>query len=175
MTWQALVAHTNVAVPEYYQGRFASSLTHCERAIGIYEPTLHHGFVRAMAGDQGVSALGFAAWNLLQLGRPDAALARAHEAVALARRLDHPFSLAYALFFETAVHLLRRDVAAQRERALEVGALSEVQGFPLWLGLGRVFHAAARVLPGDPAALPEIMDGLALAAETGFQGGPPQS
>ena len=30
---QALFGHTNVAVPEHYQGKFASSLAHCERAI----------------------------------------------------------------------------------------------------------------------------------------------
>ena len=58
---------------------------------------------------------------------------------ALARRLDAPFSMAFALFFETIVHSNRRDVAAQRERAAEVVALSEMQGFPLFLGLGRAY------------------------------------
>ena len=52
-------------------------------------------------------------------------------------------------------------------------ALSETQGFPLWLGVGRVFHAAARVVAGDAGALPEILDGMALAAETGNQSGAP--
>src|SRR5262249_30022961 len=37
----------------------------------------------------------------------------------------------------------------------------------------RAFHAAARVVAGDFDALPEIIDGLALAAETGHQGGAP--
>src|SRR5262249_42462744 len=62
---------------------------------------------------------------------------------------------------------------ASRECAAEVIALSETQGFPLWLGVGRVFHAAARVMQGDLSALPEIMEGLALAAETGNQTGAP--
>ena len=170
---QALFGHANVATAEHYQGKFASSLAHCERAIALYDPEQHHGHVRVLGNDQGVGALSFSAWNLWQLGQPDAALARAREAVALARRLDHPFSLAYALFFETVVHWLRRDVAAQRERAAEVIALSETQGFPVWLGLGRAFHAAARVVAGDLGALAEIMDGMALAAETGSQAGAP--
>ena len=122
---------------------------------------------------QGVAALNFSAWNLWQLGQPDAALARAREAVALARQLDEPFNLASAIFFETAVHWLRRDDAAQRERATDVIALAETQGFPLWLGVGRTFHAAARVRTGDFGALPEIMGGLAFAAETGNQNGAP--
>jgi class 3 adenylate cyclase/tetratricopeptide (TPR) repeat protein len=170
---QALLGHTNVGVPEHWQGKFASSLAHCERAITLYDPVQHHGHVRVLANDQGISALTFSAWNLCHLGQPDAALARAREAVALARRLNDPFSVAYALLFETAVHTVRRDVAEQRERATDVVALSEAQGFPFWLGLGRVYQAAARVLAGDLAALPDIMDGLALAVETGNQAGAP--
>ena len=133
---QALFGHTTVATPEHFQGKFASSLAHCERAIALYDPAQHHGLVRVFGKDPGISALNISAWNLWQLGQPDAALARAREAVALARGLDDPFSLAFALFFETVVHWFRRDVAAQRERAAEVIALSETQGFPLWLGVG---------------------------------------
>ena len=169
---QAFIGHANVAVPEFHQGKFASSLAHCERAITLYE-VQDHALVRVLGDDYCVSALSFTAWNLWQLGQPDAALARAREAVALARRLDDPFSLAFALFYETAVHWLRRDVAAQRERAAEVIALSETQGFPFWLGLGRAFHAAARVVTGDVGALPEILEGLALVGETGSQAGAP--
>jgi len=73
----------------------------------------------------------------------------------------------------TGVHWLRRDVAAQRERATEVVALTQTQGFPFWLGLGRAYHAAACVVAGDFSALPEVLDGMALAAETGSQAGAP--
>jgi class 3 adenylate cyclase/tetratricopeptide (TPR) repeat protein len=170
---QAIFGHTNVGVAEHYQGKYSSSLAHCERAIALYDPVQDHGLVRVLGTDQGVAALGHAAWNLSLLGRPDAALARAREAVALARGLDDPFSLAFALFYETAVHWTRRDVGARRERAAEVVALSETQGFPLWLGAGRAQHAGARVMAGDVGALPEIMKGMALAAETGSQLGVP--
>jgi len=67
------------------------------------------------------------------------------------------------------VHWIRRDVAAQRERATEAIAFSEAQGFPMWLGVGRAWHAAARVMAGDFGALPEILAGMALAAGTGNQ------
>ena len=92
---------------------------------------------------------------------------------ARARPLNHPFSLALALFFETALHASRRDIAAQRERAAELITLSEAQGFPLWLGLGRAYDAVARVTGGEPEALSEMMDGVALAAETGNRPGAP--
>ncbi len=171
----ALFGHTEVALSEHYQGKFVSSLAHCERAIELYDPVQHHGHVRVLGNDQGISALNFSAWSLWCLGQPDAALARAREAVALARRLDDPFSLAFALLFEASVHILRRDVAAQRERATEAVALSETHGFPFWLGLGRACHAVSRVVAGDFGALPDILSGLALAAETGTQAGAPST
>src|SRR5262249_46731130 len=111
--------------------------------------------------------------NLWHLGRPDCALARAEESAALARRLRHPFSLAFALFFEAATHWTRRDHARQAERTEELIALSEAQSFPLWLGLRRGGHAAARLSGGDVGALDEIAGGLALAGGTGSQAGAP--
>ena len=129
-------AHQTVAEPEYYQGKFASSLTHCERAFALYDPARHSEFLPT-GSHIGVPALGYAAWNLWNLGWPDSALARAKEAVSLGRRLNHPFTLVRALFFETVIHRFRRDRTRQQERAAEVVALSEMQGFPLFLGLGR--------------------------------------
>jgi predicted ATPase len=52
-------------------------------------------------------------------------------------------------------------------------ALSDAQGFPLWLGVGRAFHAAARVTEGDLGALPDIVEGFSLSAQTGNQSGAP--
>jgi predicted ATPase len=170
---QAFLGYTNVVGPEHFQGNFASSLAHCERAIAFYDSARHHAVARVLGDDPGVSALNYSGWNLWNLGQPDAALARAREAVAFARRLNYPFSVAAAIFYETVVHWFRRDVAAQSERAAEVIALSGAQGFPLWLGLGRAWHAGARVTQGGPATVAEMKEGLALAAETGNQAGAP--
>jgi class 3 adenylate cyclase/tetratricopeptide (TPR) repeat protein len=170
---QALIGHTYLAFAEYCQGKVASSFAHCERALALYEPTEHHGLVPVLSYDQGVAAHCYAAWNLWFLGHPDSALARAQEAVALARGLAHPFSLASALFWQTVVHWYRGDPRAQREVAAEVTAVGEAQGFPLWLGLGAAFAAVANITNGDLGALAEIMGGLARAAETGNRSGAP--
>jgi predicted ATPase len=93
--------------------------------------------------------------------------------VELAQRLGDPFNLAYAGFFEFIVHSLRRDLSAQAERAAEVIALSEANGFPLLLGAARVWNAAARVAGSDTAAIADLLAGLALMAESGTQSGAP--
>ncbi len=168
----ALHAHILVATTENYQGKFASSLAHCEAARALNEPGRHHAAVSVLGGDPGVSTLIYTAWDLWFLGWPDRALAHVREAVVLARQLDNPFSLEQALFFETALRWARRDLTAQRERAAEVIALGEAQGFPQWLALGRTFHAAARAVEGEPEAVADVLAGLA-GTEAGNQAAAP--
>jgi predicted ATPase len=171
-----LFAHANTALAKHYQGCFAASLAHCERAIALYDPAydrgapFQHGFVNSV----GVLGIAVAAWNLWYLGHADRSLGRAREGVTLARTLGDPFNLAFALSLETLVHQLRRDWRAQRERAVDVIAFSDVQGFPFWCGVGRMYHGLARVNAGEGAdALTEVAQGLALAAGTRNRGGLP--
>src|SRR5262249_44803769 len=156
-----LFGHRIAAQAKLYQGCFAASLAHCERAIALYDPArdpggaFHHGF----AQDPCVAMLGLAAWNLWYLGHADRSLDRAREGVTRARTLGEPFTLAFALFFETLVHELRRDWRAQRERATEVIAVADVQGFPVWRGVGRIYHGLARAHAGEGAdALAEVAE-----------------
>src|SRR4029077_20182129 len=139
----------------------------------LYKPGRHHAVVSVAAVDPGVDTMVTAACCLWFLGSPDHALAGAREAVALARQLRDPLSLAEALCYETIVHWMRRDVTAQRERATEAIALSEAQGFALFLGLGRAYLAAARAVGEEPGAVADLETGLGLVAETGLQAGAP--
>jgi len=169
-----LPAHLQAALAMLYQGRFTASLAHSERIIALYDAGLDRAKAIAYGGDIHVSAPGVAGWTLSYMGYLDRALERAREGVALARTLAHPFSLAFARFMETLVHRMRRDPKAQQESAAEVIAIGEAQGFPLWRGVGRVYHGHARVRIGEGAsALAEIAEGLAFAAGTGNRGGTP--
>ena len=58
-----------------------------------------------------------AAWTLWIQGYPDQALDKSAQAVALARKLSHPYSLAAALSFGAMVLQLCRDTAATQEHA----------------------------------------------------------
>jgi predicted ATPase len=129
--------------------------------------------VSVAAADPCVDTLVTAACCLWFLGSPDHALASAREAVALARQLADPLSLAEALCYETIVHWLRHDVTAQRTRATETIAVSEAHGFPLFARLGGTYLAAARAAGGEPGAVADMLTGLGLVAETGLQAGAP--
>ena len=124
--------------------------------------------------DQSVVAISFAGWNLWFLGYSDRALERVQEVVGLARTLNHPFSVTAALFYESVIHWLRRNPMAQRVRAEEAVALSESQGFPLYLGVARAIRGAAPRGAGEnTTAVANVQEGLALATETGTQSGAP--
>ncbi|HKN95899.1 MAG TPA: SARP family transcriptional regulator, partial [Pseudonocardiaceae bacterium] len=63
------------------------------------------------------------------LGHDDLALTCSREAIALARSIGHPYSLAVALGYAAITHQLREDVPAVRETADELRALCDRYGF----------------------------------------------
>ena len=49
----------------------------------------------------------------------------------------------------------------------------QAHGFPMFVGVARVCQGAARVAAGETAAIADIVAGLSIGAETGFQAGAP--
>ena len=92
-------------------GDWTSAQTHLEQGIALYDPQQHRSHAFLYGGhDPCVCCLGFAARCLWMLGYPDQALRRSREALALARELSHPTSLAHAQFYVGIFHQFRRDV-----------------------------------------------------------------
>src|SRR4029079_18611522 len=77
-----------------------------------------------------VASLLLLSWDLWFLGRPDGALSRVSEALALAQDLGHPYTLAFAHYMTSVVHLLRGDAARAFERADRSFEMPKQQGFP---------------------------------------------
>src|SRR5439155_25792166 len=106
-------------------------------------------FAYATGFDRGVAAHAHAASCLTYLGHLDRALALSEQAVALARPMDHPLSLAIALFQNGVVHFERGEIHRMAERIGELVPLAEQLGFPFWLGVGSFFRGIARVESGE--------------------------
>jgi predicted ATPase len=95
------------------------------------------------------------------LGYPDKALASASDALILAERLDHPFSLGMTLLHASIFHQLRRDSdsSLQRLRAAEVLAAEQRLALPID---PRILRGAALSAQGAGAeAVVSIREGLA--------------
>jgi class 3 adenylate cyclase/predicted ATPase len=167
-------AHYGVGLPLFYRGQFARALRHVERSIELYDPRAHGSLAHAVGLNRGVGALGYAAWCHAYLGYPDRALALSEEAVALAKRIEHPLSVAEALIQAGAVRFQRGEDDRARERAEEVVELSEQLGFPFYLGAGKVLRGWTQVESGeDEAGLTEMQEGLGELAGIGSEVGAP--
>src|SRR5262249_52434179 len=110
-------AHLALGNVSTWLGELVTAREQLDRAIALYDPQRDrsHGFVYGQ--DPGVVSFTHAALALWHLGYPDQALKRSDEALALARAVAHPFSLAFALFFAAWVCNLRREWALGEERA----------------------------------------------------------
>jgi predicted ATPase len=144
-----LSAHACAGLPLLFQGNFSRALRHFEQAIGLYNPSEHASFAHTLGFDRGVNAHAYAALCHFYLGHPDRALALSEESVALAKRVEHPFTLANTLLQAGIVHYERGELDRTRERAGEVMGLAEQLGFPFWLEAGRFFRGFARVDSGE--------------------------
>jgi len=98
-------------------GKLIPALEHFERAIGLYDPQTHHVHAFVYGLDPGVFCLVRIAWLLELLGHSDQASKRMEEALALAHRQSHAFSLAVALVHAPALLDLRREWSAQQQQA----------------------------------------------------------
>jgi class 3 adenylate cyclase/tetratricopeptide (TPR) repeat protein len=128
----AVCAHDLLGLVLLRRGELAASRIHLDKAVSLYRRE-HEASLRAGLGrDPAVTCLGFGAMALWLLGYPDQALAAAAQAVGLAHRTRHPFSLAYALLSSIWVHQVRGEVRATLHEAQAAAAFANEQGFPSW-------------------------------------------
>jgi predicted ATPase/DNA-binding winged helix-turn-helix (wHTH) protein len=133
-----VMAHNALGVASLYAGDFQAALDHLEQGLELYESD-RHGPTRSprfRLVPPGVTCAIHAAWALWMLGYPERAAARSREALALARSLDHPFSVSYACHLAAALHHWRRE--HHTVQALEDEALTHdtQHGFALLLASG---------------------------------------
>ncbi len=138
-----MLAHHAAGVTLSALGQHADALRELEKAIAIHNPERHASTAFAYGQDSGVVCRSQAAFSLWFLGYPDQASRLNEEAVALAERLNHPYSLAAALDFSAWVDQLRGDSEAARMHAEKAIAISTKHDFVFWLLTGMILHGWA--------------------------------
>ncbi len=118
-------------------------LSHLEKGIANYHPDQQRSRRFRLGNHPAVACFTTSALVLWMLGFPDRALERANDAVALANRLNHPFSKAYALFHTGLLHLWRREVELVQARAQAVLDIVQEHEFQIWKAVATCLHGAA--------------------------------
>jgi DNA-binding winged helix-turn-helix (wHTH) protein/predicted ATPase len=136
----------------FYLGDYAAARTQCEQGIARIDPTALPAQALYQGTAPGVGCLVIAAHTLWCLGYPAQALRRGQEALARARVLAHPYSLALAQYYAARLHHRRRDVPAVQAQAETMLTLATAQGFPLWAELGTFWQGWALAMQGEGGA-----------------------
>jgi predicted ATPase/DNA-binding SARP family transcriptional activator len=158
-----LLGHWYLGFISFSLGEYTTARVHLEQVIAFYDPDQHHRSLVLLRGsDAGVSALAYDACCLWCLGYPDQALKRSQEALALARALDHAFSLADVLCYAGCrFNEMRRDAPALKDHAEELMRLSNEWSLAGWLADATCFRGEALTMLGlareGMAQLDEVM------------------
>jgi class 3 adenylate cyclase/predicted ATPase len=132
-------------------GRFASSRSHFEQVLALYDPISHGALVNQIGSYPHVISRGYLAIALFCLGFPDQALVQINAAVAEAQKLGHPPTLTVSLSTASRLLSLRGDHVALDECASQLIAMATEQGFPLYRALGTIYRGWVKVGAGDPS------------------------
>jgi predicted ATPase len=158
------VGHWRLGYVHFALGEFTEARAHLEPVLAFYEPQHHRPLVLLSGSDAGVSALAYDACCLWCLGYPEQALSKSQEAMALARALDHPFSLAEIIFFSGCVfHNMHRDAQAIRDDAEELARLAGEKLMPTWLGMAIRYRGEALAMLGQvQEGMAQMREGMAI-------------
>jgi DNA-binding SARP family transcriptional activator len=154
------VGHWYAGVVLLALGEYATARTHLRQTISFYRPRHHHRALVALRGsDVGASALAYDACCLWCLGYPSRGLERSREALALARELGHPFTLADVLCYAGCIfNELRQDSNELKRNAEELARTSNET-------LGAWSSAALTYLGGAQSRMGRIEEGIAQLRE----------
>jgi tetratricopeptide (TPR) repeat protein len=123
-----LVLGTNIA----NIGDIKTGLHHLDRAIALYDRHRHGSGRFRLGPNPGVVSYTTSAFLLWLLGYPDQAVERASSGEELARQLNHPFTLAYALFHAGILDVWRRELKRVHQRASDALVIAEDHDYQVW-------------------------------------------
>jgi class 3 adenylate cyclase/predicted ATPase len=132
-----------------FVGRFASSRSHLETVLELYDPISHRSLARQTGFHPHLVSQAWLGIDLLCLGFPEQALAQSSATIAGAQREAHPLTLAVNLSNDARLLSLVGDDAALDERADQLFAVATEQDFPLYGAQGTIYRGWVKVKNGD--------------------------
>ncbi len=163
-----MVAHRVMGSTLLTIGQFEKSRQHFEESIALSKTERRQSVYTLYMVEPQVASLLLLSWDLWFLGYPDQSLARVSEALTLAQDLGQPYSIAFAHYMTSVVHLLRGDPARALESAERSLEMSREQRFSLYVLLSTISRGRALGELGRlEEAVTEIQAGIAEGRRTG--------
>jgi predicted ATPase len=132
-----------------YRGDFSGARDCCARAIADFDDRERTAFWAALVGeDAGVTCRCYLALALWHLGCPQQALEINDRMLQLARTIDQPFSLEYALHHRAWLYQHSRLGLQAQTAGDEQVRIATEQGFRFWQASGTLYAAGGLLLQG---------------------------
>jgi DNA-binding winged helix-turn-helix (wHTH) protein/predicted ATPase len=131
------------------RGEFSKGREVLERGNELYDREGPHRFADIIGQDPGVSDLSNLGMALAALGYPDQARQKSDEAIRLAEKIGHPFTLAYALTFGLIVRQVLQDPGEVKAMADVLFTFTTERGIALFRAVARLLGGWARVVLGE--------------------------
>ena len=161
-----VMGHFILGSSNFHLGNLAESYAEMEKAMAAYAGGSHPALALFAGPDVGVFCRSYESHVLWLMGRGGLAAQRSEEALAAAREVGHPFSMAIALDYAAMLDLFRGENEAARARAEEAVALCRRHDFAYYLTLAEIVAGAAAAAGDGAGRIRQGLDSLkALGAE----------
>jgi predicted ATPase len=156
-----MAGHALLGFSLFHLGQLMASKEHLEQASSVYSTFSHPALALFAGPDVSVFCRAYSSLLLWFLGHTEQAAANSDEAIALAREVSHPFSLAMALTYAAMLHVVRQESTLALARAQEASAVSEKHGFAYYVACAGILTGWATAVEGDTSAgLAKLRHGL---------------
>ena len=160
-------AHESVGSSYFFLGRFDEAKAHQLAAKTLFDPNQNRSHTLPYTQDPGITARIILAWAFWILGEVDQVEPLALEALAMARELEHPFTLVFALTSLSWIYSTTRDAQRTLQLTDEAVAVSTKHSFELGLSWATVLQGWALAEQGREEGLRKLTQGLSAVAATG--------
>ncbi|MDF0650373.1 MAG: adenylate/guanylate cyclase domain-containing protein [Nitrospira sp.] len=156
-------AHESVGSTYSFLGRFDEAKGHLRKAKSLYDPDRHRSQTLPYTQDPGITARIMLARTLWVLGEIDEVETLVTEAIAMARELEHPYTLAFTLATASWVYSMLHDTDRTLTLTEEAIMLSTKHSFEVPLAWAMSFQGWALAEQGKETGLERLAEGLSVA------------
>lgn len=156
-------AYESVGSTYSFLGRFDEARTHLQKAKSLYDPHKSGAQVLPYTQDPGITARIMLARILWIIGELDQVETLLVEAIAMARALEHPFTMAFTLATASWVYSTLRDTHRTLSLTEEAIELSTKYSFEVPLAWATSFQGWALAEQGNEKGIEQLKEGLSAA------------
>jgi hypothetical protein len=149
-------------------GELTKSLDSARQMNKLYDPAKHSFLAHIFSFDLGILSRGLGAWALWFLGYPDQAREGVQKTIEDARRLGHPYTLAFILVGTYDLMWFLRETDQAAPYLAEMAGIADEKGFIYWQAHAVFYLGEKMVLEGKfREGMAEMRRGLDIMLKAG--------